>query len=110
MRYEVGDTVKILPKFMLEEYYDWTIFAKNKYTANVVPGMYEYAEKVATITRASYRSDSGLSDLYHLYIDGECYAWEDIMFERTEPLFDGDPVPAWVSLKYTSMEGIDELI
>lgn len=110
MRYEVGDTVKILPKFLLEEYYDWIKLTEKDYTANVVPGMYEYAEKVAMIIRTEYRGGQELSDLYHIDLDEGRYAWEDIMFERTEPLFDGDPVPSLVSLRDMSMEGVDELI
>lgn len=110
MKYNVGDTVKILPRFLLVEYFDWIKLTEKDYTANVVPGMYRHAEKVATITRASDRSVSWASDLYHIDIDEECYSWEDIMFERTEPLFDGDPVPSLVLLRDMSMEGVDELI
>ena len=110
MRYEVGDTVKILPRFLLVEYFDWIKLTEKDYTANVVPRMYGYAGCVARITRTEYRGGQELSDLYHIDIDEECYAWEDIMFERTEPLFDGDPVPSLVSLRDMSMEGVDELI
>ena len=110
MRYEVGDAVKILPKFLLDEYYDWIKLTEKEYTANVVPGMHEYAGCVATIVRADSRSRTRSSDMYKIDLDGGRYAWEDIMFERTEPLFYGDPVPSLVLLRDISMEGVDELI
>lgn len=110
MRYGVGDTVKILPKFLLEEYYDWTEIADEAYTANVVPDMYRYGGSIATITQARSRYYSRESDMYRIEIDGGRYAWEDIMFERTEPLFDGDPVPTWVLLNENMSEDIDSLL
>ena len=110
MRYGVGDTVKILPKFLLEEYYDWTEIADEAYTANVVPDMYRYCGSIATITQARSRYYSRESDMYRIEIDGGRYAWEDIMFERTEPLFDGDPVPTWVLLNESMSEDIDSLL
>lgn len=110
MRYEVGDTVKILPKFLLEEYDNWIRLTKIEYAANVVQGMYGYAGYVARITGAIDWSDYRKSDRYQIDLDGGQFLWEDIMFERTEPLFDGDPVPSFVSLREISMEGVDELI
>lgn len=110
MRYGVGDTVKILPKFLLEEYYDWIELTEKEYTANVVPGMYGYAGGVATITLANCRSDFRSSDMYKIDLDGGRYSWEDIMFGRTEPLFDGDPVPTWVLLNESMSEDIDSLL
>ena len=110
MRYEVGDTVKILPKFLLDEYNNWIELAEETYTANVVPRMHSYEGQVATIVRANSRSHIRSSDTYRIDLDGGLYSWEDIMFERTEPLFDGDPVPSLVLLRDTSMEGVDELI
>lgn len=110
MKYNVGDTVKILPKFLLEEYYDWTEIADEAYTANVVQGMYRYCGSIATITHASSRYYSSESDIYRLDIDGGRYAWEDVMFERTEPLFDCDPVPTWVLLNESMSEDIDSLL
>lgn len=110
MRYEVGDTVTILPEFLLEEYYDWTEKADEAYTANVVPCMHMYGGSIATITHVSSRYYSRESDIYRIDIDGGRYAWEDIMFERTEPLFDGDPVPTWVLLNENMSEDIDSLL
>lgn len=110
MRYEVGDTVKILPKFLLKEYFDWIKLTEKDYTANVVPGMYRYCGSIATITHATSRYYSNESDMYRIEIDGGRYAWEDIMFERTEPLFDGDPVPTWVLLNESMSEDIDSLL
>ena len=108
MKYEIGDTVTILPEFLLEEYYDWTEKADEAYTANVVPGMHRYGGRVATITHAASRFNE--ADIYRIEIDGGRYAWEDIMFERTEPLFDGDPVPTWVLLNESMSEDIDSLL
>lgn len=110
MKYNAGDTVTILPEFLLKEYYEWIKKADEAYTANVVPGMYRYGGSIATITYASSRYHSHESDMYRLDVDGGKYAWEDIMFERIEPMFNGDPVPTWVLLNESMSEDIDSLL
>lgn len=110
--HKVGDQVMILPEKILREYYSQTVKDSAIYGVrfkdpSIVGAMYHYAGRSASVEKVMELPHYA-GAIYRLSIDAECYAWTDLMFERNEPLYPGDPIPGL--LNPVSFDGIDDLI